>query len=333
MNPSSSPKVLRLLALGVVSLIVVVGIVTSLSNFKGTDPGVVCVVQEGGPFDGRAVKEVRQGGEGPKFIGWSNVQRCFPSTQRNYTLSSNAAESDSKSVDDVTVPTLDAVNVHIQGQALFTLNTDPKVIEAFYKAYGVRAYNGLVPYEGDDGWESYLAVQFRPILENALRESVGSFRCTELNNTCQYVQNADQAVRGKTEEVDANQNLDKAQRSIEQRLQSGLNSTLGGNYFTNIRFRLKGVTFDRGVAQQVAAAQAKRTEVATASLEAQRKVQEAKGNTNVAREQAEQIRVKARAYRSSPQQADIEKLKALCGSTGCKNLQVIGGSATKLLSK
>jgi regulator of protease activity HflC (stomatin/prohibitin superfamily) len=296
-----------------------------ITAFKSTSPGSVCVVQEGGPFDGRGVAEVRPGGEGVNNIGIFNKQRCFPATQRNYIVSANAAESDSKTVDQVQVPTLDAVNVGVEGQALFTLNTDPRVIKAFYTKYAVRTFDGLHPYEGDDGWVNFLRLSFRPILDNALREAIGNFRCVELNNTCQYVQNAEAAVKGDTQEVNNNQNLVKAQSEIERTLQADLSSTLGGEFFTNIRFRLRGIKFAEGVQHQIDEAQAKRTAVATAKLEADRRVAEAKGNTLVAQEQAEQIRIKAESYSKSKAQAEIDKIKAFCGADGC-DPQVVGGN-------
>jgi len=64
----------------------------------------------------------------------------------------------------------DAVQVRIEGQALFRFNTDPKVVRAFYTKFGVRTFDGLHPFDGADGWRAFLAVQFRPVLDNALRE-------------------------------------------------------------------------------------------------------------------------------------------------------------------
>jgi hypothetical protein len=94
-------------------LLVAVSLLTSFHT-----PGEVCVVQEGGPLDGRGVADVRQPGEGVSNIGIFNKQRCFPPTERTYIISSRANEADSKTVDFVEVPTADAVAVRIEGQAL-----------------------------------------------------------------------------------------------------------------------------------------------------------------------------------------------------------------------
>jgi regulator of protease activity HflC (stomatin/prohibitin superfamily) len=320
---------------GVVLLVVlaVTGI-GFLASWHGTAPGDVCVVQEGGIFDGRSVKEIRQGGEGPKSIGIWNHQRCLPATQRNYIVSADPTQGDTKSVDFVEVPTLDAVNVKVEGQALFRLNTNPDVIKDFYKKYGVRTFDGKHPYDGDTGWQNFLAIQFRPVLDNALREAIGSFNCVDLNNTCQYVTSAQEAVKGNVKKVANSQNLNAAQQKIEQQLQSDLNSTLGGPYFENIRFRLRGVKFEDKVQQQISDAQAKRTEVATQQLEANRQVAEAEGRRQVAIKDAEARQAARKGYARNPVQARIDTLKALCGTRGCQNLQVIGGAAvTKFIGK
>ena len=96
--------------IGVVGAIVLlIFALNILTAFHSTAPGEVCVVQEGGPLDGRGVAKVRQPGEGVSNIGIFNKQRCFPATERNYIISSRANEADSKTVDFVEVPTSDAV--------------------------------------------------------------------------------------------------------------------------------------------------------------------------------------------------------------------------------
>jgi regulator of protease activity HflC (stomatin/prohibitin superfamily) len=311
---------------------VVVGF-NGITKFKGVDPDKVCVIQEGGLFDGRDVKSVRQPSSGVSFIGFYNSQRCFPATQRHYTLSANADESDSKTVDSFKTPTLDAVEVFIEGQARFALNTDPEVVKAFYKRYGVRTFGGKRPYDGGSGWDNFLAQVFRPVLQNALREAVGDYRCAELNNTCQYVQNADAVTQGKVEEVKTGQNIEKIQKEVVDTLQSRLNSVLGGPYFEDVRFNLVRVSFQDEVEQAVTEAQTKRTEVANARLEAQKKEQEARGRRLAAVEDARAISAKQRAYRNNRVQGEIDKIKALCGESGCTSLQVLGGSASTIIGK
>jgi hypothetical protein len=125
------------------------------------------------------------------------------------------------------------------------------------------------------------------VLDNALREAIGQYRCEQLNNTCQYVQNANQAVSGKVKEVNTGQTLAQAQDAIARTLQADLTDTLGGRYFEGIKFRLRGVSFAPEVQAQITRAQATRTAVATARLDAQKRVEQAIGDRQVAEQRAQ----------------------------------------------
>ena len=95
---------------GIIALIV---LATTVGGFKSVPPGEICVIQEGGPLDGRGVKEVRQPSSGVAFIGAFNSQRCFPATERNYVLSADPNQSDREAVDFFETPSKDAVQVRI----------------------------------------------------------------------------------------------------------------------------------------------------------------------------------------------------------------------------
>ena len=314
-------------ALGVVGLIVAVVLVSFLASFHSVPPSDICVVQEGGPFDGRGVKEVRQPSSGVASIGIYNKQRCFPATERNYIISADPSQSDRRNVDFFSTPTRDAVQVRIEGQALFRLTTDPARIRDFYKRFGVRTFNGEHPYDSDSGWSSFLAVQFRPVLDNALREAIGDYRCVELNNTCAYVQDTDAAVTGKVKgTTDTGQNLAEVQSRIAQTLDRDLRDTLGGQFFENIRFRLVQVTFDPEVQRSVTAATAARAQVATKRLEAQQRVETAIGDRRVAEQKARAIRATRNAYRDNPSQARIDAIKALP-----PGLRALGGNLSTIV--
>jgi len=315
----------------VLGLILLIGGCAAATSFKGVESSEICVVKQGGPFDGRDVKEVRQPAEGPKFIGPFNSQHCFPSNERSYTFSTNPEEADAKAVDVFHTPTLDAVEVYIAGQARFRLTTDPDLVEKFYRSYGNRTYDGKNAYDGGDGWSNFLEQVFRPQLQNALRDAIGTYKCVELKNTCQYVQNTEAVTEGKVEEVNSSQNLAEVEKQVAEQLRNNIESSLGDKYFEAIRFNITGVEFDDKVEAQVIEAQTKRTQVANARLEAERATEEAQGRTAVAKENAKAIKVKASSYKSNPAQADIDKLHALCGDNGCTSLQVLGGAVTKLI--
>ena len=239
-----------------------------LGAFKAVAPSDVCVVQEGGPLDGRGISEVRQPSGGVSFIGVFNSQHCFPATQRNYVISPERAHREQgDTLDFFETPTSDAVQVRIEGQALFSFNTDPAVVKSFYTKYGVRTFDGLHPYEGSEGWARFLSVQFRPVLDNALREAIGKYRCVELNNTCAYVQDSAAVATGKVDvDRDNSQNLSKVQAEIGTTLEADLKATLGGAFFENVQFRLVQVRFDEQVQKSITAATAARADVATKRL-------------------------------------------------------------------
>ena len=348
---------MRLGALALVGLLVAIVLIGGLTSFKSVDQGHVCVIVNGGPLDDRKVAEVRQPGSGVSTIGLFNHQRCFPSNERQYTLSANAAEADSKIVDVVKVPTKDAVEVYIEGQFRFTLTDDPETLKDFYRRYGSRTFGGEHPWEGDEGWENFLAQAFRQPTLTATREAVGKYRCVELRNTCQYVTNAQAAVSGRVREVETGQNLEKVAEEIGRTTAIRLNTFLSGScrrpdgpdpgtapdfgpcrtYFENVRFTLGQPHFEDDVEKSVTAAQTAGADAATARLQAQKKVEEARGRRRVAEQDAAAIRRTGSAYRQNPVKGRIDLAEAICGTEddgrprGCP-VQSFGGGASLLLN-
>lgn len=313
---------------GGISIVLVILAIVLLSSFKAVAPSDVCVVQEGGPLDGRGIADVRQPSGGVAFIGLFNSQHCFPATQRNYVISPTPAHREQGDAQDFfETPTSDAVQVRIEGQALFRFNTDPAVVKSFYTKFGVRTFDGLHPYDGSDGWAAFLAVQFRPVLDNALREAIGKYRCVQLNNTCAYVRDSAAAATGKVDiDVDNAQNLSKVQEEIGTTLSADLQSTLGGRYFEDVQFRLVQVRFDELVQKSITAATAARADVATKRLQAQQLVETATGEKRAAEQKAAGIRATRRAYRENPAQARIDAIRALP-----QGIKALGGNVNTIV--
>lgn len=294
-----------------------------LFSFKGVDVGEVAVVREGGPFDGRDIKNVRQPGSAATPIGAFNKQDTLPVTQRDLTDEAGT----------IVVPTADGVNVVVDGQSLFQLKTDDDLVEKFYRSFGRRKWSGE-SIGSDQGWVNFLKIRLVPVLYQSIRQTIGTYDCIELNNTCVYVLNADSILASdkgtdeatkKAKQVNTEQNLANAEEKITEAFKVNLRASLGDDFFEGVRFQNLRVVFEPEIQERVKAAQGKRAEVAEAKLEADRKTEQAKGDTAVAEQQAEQIRLKAKAYRRNPAQGDIDRLKALCGADGCQNLQVLGG--------
>jgi regulator of protease activity HflC (stomatin/prohibitin superfamily) len=335
-----------------------------LFSFHGVDAGHVAIIKQGGPFDGRSLSEVRQPGSGASAIGAFNHQYNLPVTQRDLT----------DEVGKIVVPTRDGVNVVIDGQALFQLKVDgtedpSKNLDVkFFKNFGLRKWNGD-DITNDGGWNSFLKIRLVPILYQSVRDTIGQYDCTQLNNTCVYVLNADAIlastntdanakpdaktktpdVSDQAKQVNTTQNLTAAQDAITKAFAQGLKDGLGDDYFEGIRFQNLRVTFEPDIQAKITAAQGARAGVATARLNAQKVAADAKGKADAVvasadgerdanKARAEGVQALARAYRNNPQQAQIEKIKALCGvdsdgtPQGCGNLTVLGGSASNLIS-
>ena len=165
------------------------------------------------------------------------------------------------------------------------------------------------------------------MLDNALREAIGKYRCVELNNTCAYVQDSAAVATGKVDvNRDNSQNLSKVQAEIGTTLEADLKATLGGPFFENVQFRLVQVRFDEQVQESITAATAARADVATKRLQAQQVVETAIGERRAADQKARAIDATRRAYRQNPAQARIDGIRALP-----EGLQAIGGNLSTIV--
>jgi hypothetical protein len=253
-------------AVVVIIIVGVVGLVGWLGGYVKTDGGHVAVVRNGGPLDNNKVRTVVPAASSRTWGGfWSKVHE-YPAQQRFYTISSNASASDSCNVDVVNVPSQDGVDLGIEGTIYFTLNTDPKLLADFDNKFGTRRFTyhcedkttTTYPWDGDNGWSAFLANIARPVIDNDLREQIGSFRCAELVSSCALVQNT---AGLKAEDIaklgSANgANIAAVQDSINKSLTQDFTQTLGGNFLTNVTFRLSRATLPPNVQTAVNDAQA-----------------------------------------------------------------------------
>jgi regulator of protease activity HflC (stomatin/prohibitin superfamily) len=307
----------------------VIGAVAWLMSFKGTDSGVVCVVREGGPFDGRGITDVRRPGSGPKPIGAFNHQDCLPVTER---------DSNDVIPDDQTFPTKDSVQVIADGQALYQLTQDPKQIRRFYVGYGRRPWDGH-DLTSQEGFLNFQRQRLAPVILDAMREVIGRYDCVQLNNLCQYVQNPDEAVRaakpGGTTGDAVTQNLSEANRQLGQTIDRKLRAAFRGAYFENVRYQNLRIRFEPRVQDRITEAQSLRTQTANAKLDAARRVAAAKGQAEAriatAKGAREVAHAQAQAYRANPTQREIDKIEAFCGPDGC-DPKVVGGSISSVIA-
>ena len=197
MNKPSSSSRPALVGMGAVLALVclVVGF-NWLAAFKAVAPSDVCVVQEGGPFDGRGISEVRQPSERRVVHRRLQHPALLPgdAAQLRHLARPRASRAgrDARLLRDADLRR--RAGPHRGPGAVHASTPTRRSCATFYRKYGVRTFDGQHPYEGAEGWASFLAVQFRPVLDNALREAIGKYRCVQLNNTCAYVQDSAAAV-------------------------------------------------------------------------------------------------------------------------------------------
>lgn len=259
-------------------------------SFGSTDGGHVAIVRNGGPFDNTRIRQVLPASSGRTNIGMYSALHNYPTSQRFYTISSTGNGDSDESIQ---VPTADGVQVGIEGTAYFTLNTDSaagyKVLKQFDNKYGTRTFRcthggSAHLYDGDEGFSCFLDQIVGPVINNDLRVSIGDLKCADLVASCSLVQNSTTTSRtvDPTAVGKGNVNLAKVEQDISSSLTSDLNSTLGGPFFSNVRFNLAKIDLDPAVQKAISAAQAKFAEV-TAS-QADLKKAEIEAQTNKARQ-------------------------------------------------
>jgi regulator of protease activity HflC (stomatin/prohibitin superfamily) len=292
-----------LFAVGAVAFLVI-GIVLLVGIFHGlkkTTGGEVAVVRNGGPFDDHQIRQTITPASKLTWTGWWSSVHRYPAQQRFYTITSVAGRGERPGVDVVHTPTSDGVNVGIEGTIYFSLSRDPAALRAFDNRFGTRKFRGLDgvarwPYEGDDGWSGFLDQIVRPVIDNDLREQIAGFRCSELVSSCSLVQNSRRVVSGTSN----NGNIARVQQAINSSLGQDLRGTLGGDFFTGIRFNLVRITLPSKVQAAVDDAQAAFAQV----TQAQARVQSARAD-------ARANRIRQRGYRDCPACARIDELKAI----------------------
>jgi hypothetical protein len=304
-TPLSNPKLRRLVVIGFALAGISLLLFISGARIERMDIGHVGVVRNGGPLEGRTIRQILMPGSGPTWTGWySQRPHEYPAHRvvLLYALTAEAKRAVRPGVDTVTVPTLDGVRVGIEGTVYygFTGEQNLALLRKFDMTFGTRKYSSdtgrsVYPYDGDYGFQVMVENVFRPVLDNDLRRVLGTFQCAQVVSACKLVKPAsgDAAPQG------ANRNMALIESRINRSLASDLAGALGGAYFTDVHFRLTRVTLPPTVQNAVTTAQAESAQV------------------HVAREKYEQGRYEARrvsllakAYNTSSSLASIEAIKA-----------------------
>jgi regulator of protease activity HflC (stomatin/prohibitin superfamily) len=275
------------------------------ARIERMDIGHVGVVRNGGPFDGRSIRQILLPGTGPVWAGWfSQKPHEYPAhaVVLLYTITAEARRGDRPGVDVVTVPTQDGVRVGIEATVYyhFTGERNLELLRKFDKTFGTRKYsaNGgkaLSPYEGDNGFQVMVENVMRPVLDNDLRRVLGTFQCAQIVTACSFVR----PLSGSASRRNPNGNMALIESRINRSLGGDLAAALGGEYFTDVHFRLTRVTLPTTVQDAVTQAQAESAQVHVSKEKLQQ-----------GRYDAQRVALLAKAYNKSPSLAAIDAIKA-----------------------
>jgi len=302
----------RLVLAGPAALVVAVALFVALIGlfhaFDKTAGGEIGVVRNGGMLDNNRVRQVIQPASDVTWTGFWSVTHRYPAQQRFYTITADPARGHT-GVDVLHTPSSDGVDMGIEGVIYFTLNLAPDAMTMFDTRFGTRQFRGQdgtlrYAYDGDEGWNSFLDSVVRPVIDNAMRIQIGSFRCAELVSSCALVQNGGQnqvtAAQAGAGGQQNNTNIAKVQEAVNGSLARDLHDMLGGEFFEGIHFNLVKVTLPQQVQDSVNRAQAAYAAVS----EAQAKVVQAQADADANKKRQE-------GYNACPACADIDKIKAL----------------------
>lgn len=278
--------------------------IVALFSWHKTDGGHVAIVRDGGPFDDSAIRMILPANSPLTWVGLYSEVHEYPAQSRYYDIV--PAGDDRPGVNAYRTPTRDGVDVGLSARLNFNLNLDDTILKRFDDSFGTRTYapvNGgtrVAPWEGDDGFATWLDTVLKPIVEETLRQQVASVDCEDLQASCALVRNADpNAVQAVSNNNSNAETLRRIQDQVNDALRSNIAVRLGGDYLTNIQFSLTGVDLPERIRQRIESAQA---EFAGASA-AQARLQQAKldADTNAERQ---------RGYTQCPTCADIDRIKA-----------------------
>ena len=298
-------------AIGIGVLVIIFGLI-ALSSLARTGPNEVGVVYNGGPLDKKDQRQLIPPSSGLTWTGWlSQDPRVYPSegSPRRYILTSDPGRGDRVGVDDLRVPSADGIDVGLEAKISFTTAftgmPDDALMREFDARFGNRTYpvpgqaGRLHPWEGDEGFGAFLDTEFRPVLDNALRESIGRFRCEQLVSSCALLSNKGGSLDERSGDK-TNANLVAVQKAIGDALNQDLSSNLGGQYFRNVTVVVSAVRLPERVQDAVNDAQAQFAEVNKANADLQKARIRKKVNDTL-----------GRSYDNCPACAEIDALKSI----------------------
>lgn len=305
----------RTTVIGIAALVILIVLaIGGCSTLARVDAGQVGVVRNGGPLDNKDIRQILQPGSAVTYTGvFSEDPHEYPAAtvQRFYQITSDQGRGEREGVDVVQVPTADGVSVGLEATIYFNFvgEANQDLLKRFDSNIGLRTFpvastgERLHAYEGDQGFAAMLDTVLRPVIDNDLRQEIGSFRCAELVSSCALIQQGQEASEsGKARTTPdgraTNANLQAVQEKINRSLAEDIRRTFGADYFTNIRFNLSRVTLPSNVQRAIDEAQSAFAEVSKARARVRQAEFQNRANRQL-----------ARTYEQSPGLAQIEAIK------------------------
>lgn len=280
--------------------------VTALFSFSRTDGGTATVIRNGGPFDSTDIRQVLPPNSPLTFAGLFSSDHPYPAGPRFYDIVPGG--DDQPGVNAYRTPTFDGVDVGVTARINFTLNTDPDVLSAFDDRFGIRTYAApdgqrYSPWQGDTGFAVWLDAILKPIIEETLRQQIGSVDCADLQASCALVQNSTpEQLAAAAEAADTTNNaqvIQAIQTAVQDALATNVNRALGGQFLTGINFSLTGVDLPAPIRDAIVSAQ---TAFAGAS--------QAQAALSRARIEADAQTERQRGYNACSTCAEIDRITA-----------------------
>lgn len=183
----------------------------------------VCLAYSGGPVEGTKYQGTYGPGSGLKWQGVADKSYCYPTTTRDYIVSSAANEGDRAGVDHITATSYDKIEVKWEVAVYFKLNTAEGMIRKFHENSGLKFHAWK-----DDGWDELLNNTLRQQLENAIQRESRLISSDELASGIIKADEGNPAVQPTTENESV---IDRVQNGIAAGLKENVNRVLGDDYF------------------------------------------------------------------------------------------------------
>lgn len=177
-------------------------------SVASTEPDQAGLHYSAGPLSSTEFSNCIQSGT-RNIDGPSDKHFYYPAGQRNYVFRVTGTDGEDRDTAAFTAPTKDAVQLTVEGQILFELNTDCDTLREFHERIGLK----------NEDWDALLRVYLAQPLNRAITEATAGFAWQELYS--------DPAKKAEWE------------AAVKARLPEYVKQATGGEYFRNFSVTLQ----------------------------------------------------------------------------------------------